>query len=158
MADVNLEEMPPEEGQNRAFLLGALVLGGLFVVLLCSIGLYLAVVGPARGRPAATANTPTRTPIPSPSPLPPTYTPTPSPTFIPTATPTSPVVAAAQSTATPTLAITPSPARPTPTPRPPRRSGLPQTGADHLGWGLGVIGVLLLAFLARRLRLRSQAS
>ncbi|MCS6963921.1 hypothetical protein [Thermoflexus sp.] len=155
MADIDLEELPPEEGPNRAFLLGALVLGGLFVALLFAIGLYLALSGPARGRPAAPAVTPTRTPIPSPSPLPPTYTPTPSPTPIPTATPTPPVVVAGQPTATPTPGITATPIRPTPTPRP---GGLPQTGGSSLGWGLGAVGVLLLAFLARRLRSRPRAS
>ncbi len=40
MADVDLEGLPPEEGQNRAFLLAVLALGGLFVVLLFAIGLY----------------------------------------------------------------------------------------------------------------------
>lgn len=155
MADIDLEALPPEEGQNRAFLLGALVLGGLFVVLLLAIGLYLALSGPARGRPAAPAGTPTRTPIPSPSPLPPTYTPTPSPTPIPTATPTPPVVAAGQPTATPTPGVTPTPVRPTPASRP---GGLPRAGGSSLGWGLGAVGVLLLAFLARRLRSRPRVS
>jgi len=158
MADVDLDELPPEEGQNRTFLLGVLVLGGLFVVLLFAIGLYLALSGPARGRPAAPAGAPTRTPIPSPSPLPPTYTPTPSPTPIPTPTPTftpaPPVEAAGQPTATPTPGGTPTPVRPTPTPQ---AGGMPQTGAGSLGWGLGALGVLLLAFLARRLRLRPGA-
>ncbi len=155
MADVDLEGLPPEEGQNRAFLLAVLALGGLFVVLLFAIGLYLALSGPARGRPAALMGTPTRTPLPSPSPLPPTYTPTPSPTptRVWTATPTPPVAVAGQPTSTPTA--TAVPARPTPTRRP---SGLPQTGGSSLGWGLGAIGVLILAFLARRLRLRPRAS
>ncbi len=148
MADVDLEGLPPEEGQNRAFLLGVLVLGGILVALLFAIGLYLALSSPARGRPAAPAGAPTRTPLPSPSPLPPTYTPTPSPTPIPRATATPPVAVAGQPTATPTPPITPTP----------RPGGLPQTGGSSLGWGLGAIGVLLLAFLARRLRLRSQAS
>lgn len=155
MADVDLEELPPEEGQNRAFLLGVLVLGGLFVALLFAIGLYLALSGPARGRPAAPAGAPTRTPVPSPSPLPPTYTPTISPTPVPPATPTPPVGVAGQPTATPTPRATATPVRPTPTPQP---GGLPQTGGSGLGWGLGAIGVLLLAFLARRLRLRPRAS
>lgn len=155
MADVDLEGLPPEEGQNRTFLLAVLALGGLFVLLLFVIGLYLALSGPARGRPAALAGTPTRTPLPSPSPLPPTYTPTPSPTPIPspTAIPTTSVVVAAQPTSTPTATATP--ARVTPTRR---ASGLPQTGGSTMGWGLGAIGVLMLAFLARRLRLRSRTS
>ncbi len=152
MADVDLEGLPPEEGQNRTFLLAVLALGGMFVVLLFAIGLYLALSGPARGRPAALVGTPTRTPLPSPSPLPPTYTPTPRPTPTPAPTAT-PVAVAGQPTSTPTA--TAAPARPTPTPR---LSGMPQTGGSPLGWGLGAIGVLVLAFLARRLRLRPRAS
>ncbi|MFZ8843688.1 hypothetical protein [Thermoflexus sp.] len=158
MADVDLEELPPEEGQNRTFILALLVLGGLFVVLLFAIGLYLALSGPARGQPAAPAGAPTFTPIPSPSPLPPTYTPTPSPTrpSTPTPTPMPTVELAGQPTATPVPEPTATPARPTPTPRP---AGLPQTGGGSgLAWGLGAVGVLLLAFLARRLRMRPGAS
>ncbi|WP_322802186.1 hypothetical protein [Thermoflexus sp.] len=156
MADIDLEELPPEEGQNRAFLVGVLVLGGLFVALLFAIGLYLALSGPARGRPAAPAGAPTRTPLPSPSPLPPTYTPTLRPTPIPTATPPSPVAVAGQPTTTPTSLSTATPVRSTPTPRP---RGLPQTGGSTIGWGFGAIGVLLLlALLARWLRLRPWAS
>ncbi|MFN3928571.1 MAG: hypothetical protein ACK4OK_02925 [Thermoflexus sp.] len=157
MADIDLEELPPEEAPNRAFLLGVLVLGGLFVALLLAIGLYLAQSGTARGRPAAPAGAPTRTPVPSPSPLPPTYTPTPtpSPTPVQVATPTPPLAAAGQPTATPTPGMTATPLRPTPTPRP---SGLPQTGGGGIGWGLGALGAVLLAFLARRLRSRPQAS
>ncbi len=155
MADIDLEELPPEEGQNRTFLLGVLVLGGIFVALLFAIGLYLALSGPARGRPAAPAGAPTRTPLPSPSPLPPTYTPTPRPTPVPIATPTPPIGVAGQPTATPTSPITVTPVRPTPTPRP---GGLPQTGGSTIGWGFGAMGVLLLALLARWLRLRPRAS
>lgn len=154
MADIDMEALPPEEGQNRAFLLGVLVLGGLFVLLLFAIGLYLALGGPARGRPAAPAGAPTPTPIPSPSPLPPTYTPTPRPTPSPTITPTPPLAAAGQPTATPTPVVTATPLPPTPTPRP---TGMPQTGGGSFLWGLGVMGALLLAFLARGLRLRPRA-
>ncbi|MBO9362930.1 MAG: hypothetical protein J7452_12095, partial [Thermoflexus sp.] len=77
MADADLEGLPPEEpeeGQNRTFIQAVVVLGGLFVVLLCAVGLYLTLSGLTRGRPAAPAVVPTVTPIPSPSPFPPTYT------------------------------------------------------------------------------------
>jgi len=157
MADV-LEELPPEEGPNRAFLLALLILGGGLVVLLFAIGLVLALRGPARPQPPPTAAV---AQAPSPSPLPPTYTPTPraTPTPIPTSTATPTAAAAAQGQPTPSP--TPSPPRASPTPA--RTSlpsgGMPQTGGGGaVGWGLGALGVLLVAWLARRLRLGAKVS
>ena len=134
------EEAQSGEGQNRAFILVAIGLGGLFVVGLICIGLYAFVVAPQqRGQretavaninatntqvaidAANTANPPTATSLPTDIPLD-----TPIPLALITDTP---VIAIASST--PTITNTPGPS-PTPS-RTPTRVG----GTEGIGGGAG---------------------
>ncbi len=130
------EEAQGGEGQNRAFILVAIGLGGLFVVGLICIGLYAFVVAPQqRGQretavaninanntqvaidAANTANPPTATSLPTEIPLD-----TPIPLALITDTP---VIGIASST--PTITNTPGPS-PTPSRTPTRVGGTPGIG------------------------------
>lgn len=202
MAEEPLEPVgpPPEESQNRVFVLVALGLGGLFIVGLILIALFAFVIAPTqrRARSAAATGTAagnlalaqaltqtvvaqelgsedktpgvvvsataigaaiTNTPLIPPSPtntLPPTITNTPGP---------SPTLQAAAGSATPQQLRTRTPTptlaggarSPTPT-RLATATALPTTGfAEDVGVpGLLILGagLILVLFVARRLRLR----
>ncbi len=175
------EEGGEEEASNRMFLFIMLGLGGLFICTLAMIGLYAFYIQPraqqeARNRDATAiahnltvtaqielASRATDTPMPTDTPAP-----TDTPRSIPTNTPvvTTP-------TFTPAPTETPGPVTATPTATPTRVVRTPTTVARSTGTpgavgelsdtGVGGLGLILLAaglvvilFIARRLRLSQQ--
>lgn len=121
-----------EAGQARLGPLVLLALGGLLIIGVLIIGLFLLLGGLPSPADQATP-TPTATLVIQPTPTP---TPSPTPTRVLGASPTSP----------PTSTAVPSP---TPTPT----SQIPATGLGPLEAVMGGALLVLLIFISRRLRL-----
>jgi hypothetical protein len=137
-------DTPPEEAQNRTFIILAIALGGVFLIGLLCIGVYIIFIGPrqqqARLAAAAAVMTqnaqialdatasamPTSTPPDTPT-EPPTATASPTEVIIVPTTPPPPT-----STPTPIQVVqvtdTPSPTGPTPTGPTPTRTPTPLVG------------------------------
>jgi hypothetical protein len=149
-----LAEEAPEQSSNRTFILVALGLGGLFVIGLVCIGLYLFVIRPNQGSSVQQtsvaqltqnaivqteaflqANPPTDTPAPTDVP-PPTNTPEPLPSDTPVIS--GPLVQ--QPTATFTLTSTSGPS-PTPSRTPTRLGGQVATAVDSTGTAIAQLNV-----------------
>ncbi|HIP96791.1 MAG TPA: hypothetical protein EYH32_06195 [Anaerolineae bacterium] len=149
-------EIEGEEGRNRLFIIIAIGLAGMLVCGLLGIGGYMLFIKP-RGDQSAVAtrqavaqratliaqqatSTPTATAT---SPALPTAPPSPTPTSTPTQIATNtPVVP-------PTNTPVPGAATPTPT----WGGGTPDTGIGGLGAVLLAAGLMVLAFVVRRVRL-----
>lgn len=152
--DAPIEE---EQGTNRVFLIAAIGLIGLIFIGLLGVGGYMLLLRPAQEREveqqatqvAAEATSvaqqtimaPTDTPVPTHTPL---------PTDTPAPTPTPPV------TNTPVVRPTDTPdanATPTPTRTPVGGGQTPQTGIGGLGAVLAAAALLVIIFVARKMRL-----
>jgi len=166
MSDVDVDTTPPvDTGRRKRFLI---IIGALSVVVV--ILAFASIVKALRGR--AARQTPTVVIVeeistPTWTPLPPTKTPTRKPTNTqvvskPTNTPVvkeTPtaikIVEAATSTSTPTE-VPPTPTRAptlTPTPAP---AEIPDTGVGFSGILIGALALIVLIFLARRMRLGTE--
>lgn len=176
-----MEEAPPEESGNRLFIILAAVLGGLTVLALICIAIFLLVLGPQnRARQEAQQATAeaqqilieealtataaeefrqatlmAATNTPTITPIPPTATASPSPVIvIPTTAMVSPTVDPRTQTVE---ALLTEAAQPTTPGVPATTTSLPSAGfADEVGLpmllGLAVI-LILVFFVARRLRM-----
>ena len=159
--EFDFEEPQPQQPSNRTFRIALFALGGLLVVSIICLALYLLVYVPwrDRGMVSATETAIAATQIaqaqPSDTPLPlATVTPIPTNTSVPVLQPTATSVlatATATQTATAIIVATMTPIIRTPTP-----TALPATGfADEIPipyLGLIALSLFALIFLVRRIR------
>lgn len=155
------DDMEPQEGGNRLFVILAVGLAGLIVLGLLSIGGVL-VLRNIRGQQEIAQVTPQATPtlmavkaVPTNTPAP-TSTPTTAPnTPVPTATNT-PVVLPTETPSEAQMAATATAAAPTDTPvpvgTPAGNNQLPDTGFGGLEMALIAFGLVGVLFVSRRMR------
>ena len=158
-AELEEEPLTEDQGTNRVFTIIAIGLVGLILLGLLGIGGYMIIIRPSQQEKRASQATEAfidATAVAQATALAPTDTPWPTDTPVPTNTPLPTPTPKATNTRVIPATATPEPgAVPTPTRTPIGGPRTPQTGISGLGAVLAAAALVVVAFVARKLRLAS---